>query len=112
MTDDYPASDPVGTVRVFPRWQDENHPREFAIRWCSSIDRDEKYPWLILESEGPQRLTNASVEGCERITFEQAMRELAAGATESEQPDVSTASLKKEEGSVFPNLGPLNRESP
>lgn len=44
MTD--PSTDPVGTVRDFPRYE---------------------YPWLLLNSKGPQRLSNDSVEGCRVI---------------------------------------------
>lgn len=76
-TDD-PATDPVGTVRVFPRWQDEHHERQYAIRWLKPIDRDELRPWLLLDSEGPQRLDNDAVRDCERIGVSQAVAELNA----------------------------------
>jgi len=56
---------PLGTIVVFPRWQDEHHPRLIAIRWSPSFARDEEYPWIILGSAGPQRLSDESVEGCE-----------------------------------------------
>jgi hypothetical protein len=73
-TDD-PAADPLGTVRVFPRWQDRYHARELAIRWSPRIDLDEPLPWLILGSEGPQKLSNDSVRECERLPLSAVARE-------------------------------------
>lgn len=52
---------------MFPRWQNRNHPREIAIRWAPVNDMDEQYPWLILGSEGPQRLDHDAVQGCEAL---------------------------------------------
>lgn len=66
---DDPRADPLGTVRIFPRWQDKHHERELAIRWSPPGDRDEPYPWIILGSEGPQRLDNEAVTGCQRIAL-------------------------------------------
>jgi hypothetical protein len=59
------ASAPIGTTVVFPAVQDEHHPRQIAIRWAPPWDLDEECPWLIMGSEGPQRLSNDVVEGCE-----------------------------------------------
>lgn len=63
-----PASAPLGTIVVFPAEQDEHHVREIAIRWAQPYDRDEEYPWIILGSDGPQRLSNDVVDGCEVLT--------------------------------------------
>jgi hypothetical protein len=63
-----PAAAPLGTTVVFPVFQDECHPRDIAIRWAPTYDRDEKYPWLIVGSDGPQRLSNETVEGCEVLS--------------------------------------------
>lgn len=60
-----PADAPLGTTVVFPRWQDQHHPREIAIRWAPPFDLDEQHPWLIVGSDGPQVLGNDSVAGCE-----------------------------------------------
>jgi hypothetical protein len=62
-----PTNAPLGTIVVFPRWQDGHHPTDIAIRWAPPYDIDEQYPWLILGSEGPQQLGNDSVEGCEML---------------------------------------------
>lgn len=73
-----PVIAPLGTAVVFPRWQDEHHPREIAIRWAPVHDIDEQYPWLIVGSEGPQRLDHDSVQGCE--VFRGALVEACATA--------------------------------
>lgn len=71
LVDDDPANDPVGTVRLYCP-----ETGEYALRWCSPIDRDEELPWLILDSEGPQKLSNTSLIGRERVSMEQAMTSL------------------------------------
>lgn len=63
-----PTSAPLGTTVVFPADQDEHHPRLIAIRWAPPYDADEEHPWLIVGSEGPQRLSHDSVEGCEVLS--------------------------------------------
>lgn len=63
-----PVNAPLGTTVVFPRWQDQHHPREIAIRWAPPHDIDEQYPWLIIGSEGPQRLDHDCVAGCEVLS--------------------------------------------
>lgn len=66
MTD--PSTDPVGTVRDFPRYEEPSYSTysaHCAVRWTD--DRDEEYPWLLLGSEGPQRLSHDAVEGCRVI---------------------------------------------
>jgi hypothetical protein len=77
MVDD-PRKDPLGTIRVVPRWQDNAHSRELAIRWCSPIFGDESYPWIILDTDGsgPQRLSHESLEGCERLSLDAVAQEL------------------------------------
>jgi hypothetical protein len=62
-----PAAAPLGTTVVFPAVQDGHHPRDIAIRWAHAYDRDEN-PWLILGSDGPQRLSNEAVSGCEVLS--------------------------------------------
>lgn len=57
----------VGTVVIFPRVRDQYHETSLAIRWADSFS-DESLPWLILGSEGPQYLSNESVEDCEILT--------------------------------------------
>lgn len=63
LVDDNPEWAPVGAVRVWPRWQDEHHETGGAIRW--TLDPDEQYPWLLLDSDGPQRLDHDAVRGCQ-----------------------------------------------
>jgi hypothetical protein len=60
-----PANAPLGTIVVFPRWQDEHHATGIAIRWAPPYDMDEQRPWLILGSDGPQKLDHDAVEGCQ-----------------------------------------------
>lgn len=60
-----PSAAPLGTTVMFPRWQDVHHPTDIAIRWASVHDTAEQRPWLILGSEGPQKLDHEAVEGCQ-----------------------------------------------
>lgn len=60
-----PATDPVGTARDM---RDPHSPipdddpiaqiGRYAIKWCPPQNRDESDPWVILDSEGPQRMPN------------------------------------------------------
>jgi hypothetical protein len=60
-----PQAAPVGTVVLWPAHQSDAHPLpEVVIRWSSTLDDLEPYPWLILGSEGPQRLSHDSVRDC------------------------------------------------
>lgn len=64
------AGAPVGAVCVFPAPdRDAGVVREIAVKWAPPFDRDEPYPWIILGSEGPQRLSNDSVDDCEWLPF-------------------------------------------
>lgn len=60
-----PASDPVGTARdmrdphcPIPDSDPIAHVQRYAIKWRPPEDRDETHPWVILDSEGPQRMPN------------------------------------------------------
>lgn len=77
MEDD-PRDDPLGAVRIFPRWQDADHSRELAVRWCSPTFEDERYPWIILDTDGsgPQLLSHESVEGCAQLPLSAVAQEL------------------------------------
>lgn len=71
-----PEAAPLGTACVFPEWQDEHHPRQIALRLQSPHVLDEKYPWVLLDSDGPQVLSNESVVNCEWLPLEDLAREL------------------------------------
>lgn len=60
-----PQDAPVGTTVLWPARHSDAHPLpEVVIRWSSPLDDREPYPWLILGSEGPQRLSHESVRDC------------------------------------------------
>ncbi|GAA3877977.1 hypothetical protein GCM10022243_48350 [Saccharothrix violaceirubra] len=63
-----PESAPLGTTLLFPEQQDEHHWPEIAIRWSPPGASDEPYPWLIVGSEGPQKLSHDVVVGCTVLT--------------------------------------------
>lgn len=73
-----PEDDPIGTIRLFPRWQDEYHDRQLAIRWAPNYRnlKGEPYPWLVLDSECPQLLSDDSVRGCQVLPWATAAVEL------------------------------------
>jgi hypothetical protein len=61
----HPQDAPVGTVVLWPAHQDDTYRLpEVVIRWASAHDVDEQCPWLILGSDGPQRLSHDSVLDC------------------------------------------------
>lgn len=62
---DDPSRDPLGTVRLFA-----GPPRDdsgLAIRWRGPADTIEQYPWLLLGSDGPQKLSNETLQGYPRV---------------------------------------------
>lgn len=71
-----PEAAPIGAACVFPEWQDKHHPRDIAIRWAPPNNRDERHPWLILGSAGPQVLSNDCVINCEWLPLEELASEL------------------------------------
>lgn len=71
-----PEAAPLGTACVFPEWQDKHHPRQIALRLHSPNVLDEKYPWVLLDSDGPQALDNESVINCEWLPLEDLAREM------------------------------------
>jgi hypothetical protein len=71
-----PEAAPLGTAVVFPEWQDKHHPRDIAIRWCHPDVFDERTPWIILNSDGPQRLSNDCVVNCEWLPLADLATEL------------------------------------
>ena len=62
---DDPSRDPVGAVRLFDTSLRDD--TGLAIRWRDPADTTEPYPWLILGSDGPQKLSNDSVRDCARV---------------------------------------------
>lgn len=62
---DDPSRDPVGTVRLYSI--DLRDDAGLAIRWSDPADTIEQHPWLILGSDGPQKLSNDTVRGYPRV---------------------------------------------
>lgn len=62
-----PTNAPLGTIVVFS--EDGLHPTHIAIRWVHPNNKDERLPWLILGSDGPQRLDHDAVEGCQVVNI-------------------------------------------
>lgn len=71
-----PEAAPIGTACVFPQWQDEHHPRQVAVRYAAPGNLCEPHPWVLLDSDGPQVLSDESVVNCEWLPLEDLAREL------------------------------------
>lgn len=78
-----PTTDPIGTVRDMrdphsPIADDDPiaHVERYAIKWCSPLNRDEEHPWLILDSDGPQRMPNDLMDRYPVVPLDEVARRL------------------------------------